>query len=72
MNEITKSVLRRVNDEQFKISISKKRGEMQITEAELKAIIADLRHWPKAYPFMIDGITVKILWNEDARLLAAR
>jgi len=65
MNEITKSVLRRIGDHCDTAKIKGTAiGEFEVTEAEFKSIISDIRYWPKAYPFMIDGVAIKILWNE--------
>jgi len=65
MNEITKSVLRRIGYHSDTARINGvKVEEFEITEDEFKPIIGDMKYWPKAYPFMIDGVGIKILWNE--------
>lgn len=67
MNEVTKSVLRRVGYHADTARIKgEKIGEFEITESEFRSIIGDMKEWPKAYPFMIDGVSIKIMWNEHA------
>ena len=67
MNEITKSVLRRIGYHSDTAKIKNiPISEFEITEPEFKAIISDMREWPKAYPFMIDGVTIKIVWENHA------
>lgn len=67
MNEITKSVLRRIGYHADTAKIKgEKVSEFEITEPEFRSIIGDIPYWPKAYPFMIDGVTIKIVWNNDA------
>ena len=67
MNEITKYVLRRIGYHSDTAKIKNQSvTEFEITEDEFKSIISDMRYWPKAYPFMIDGVTIKIVWENHA------
>ena len=66
MNEITKSILRRVDDASLAARVSQiEFPQLEITEQELKSIICDMQHWPKAYAFMIEGVKIKVLWKEN-------
>jgi len=65
MNEVAKSVLRRVKDQSdgARIRGEKDFGEMEITPNELSAVISELQWWPSSYPLMFDGVKIKILWE---------
>ena len=65
MNEITKSVLRRVGyQSDMARTKSTDFGEMEITVSEFRSIISEIEDWPRAYPFMIDGVKIKVLWDK--------
>lgn len=66
MNELSKSVLRRAqyHSENGRIAGLIDLGEIEVPEAHFRALMSDINEWIRAYPIMIDGVRLKILWDK--------
>lgn len=69
MNELSQSVLRRVNDSRYMKSISKEpvKEVLDVSEEEFRGLCADILLWSRTYALVIDGVPIKIHWTSKCQ-----